>query len=127
MKEIKDTVRSRVRIAYDGSVHKTFHGTNREQRYATEVKVLKYLESCGCDFVPRLLECNDETLHIVTTNCGQPVSQLSEKKTKALFAELEQFGVRHGDEEMRNVTYDNQRGRFCIIDFELATIAVEES
>ena len=38
------------------------------------------------------------------------------------FAELEQYGVRHEDAQVRNITYDQRQGRFCIIDFEFATI-----
>jgi aminoglycoside phosphotransferase (APT) family kinase protein len=30
--------------------------------------------------------------------------------------------VRHDDAEMRNVTYRQADGRFCLIDFEFATI-----
>jgi hypothetical protein len=41
---------------------------------------------------------------------------------KALYAELEPFGVRHEDRELRNVTYRTSDGRFCLIDFEFATI-----
>ena len=50
---------------------------------------------------------------------------LDEKRTKELFAELEPFGVRHDDADMRNVTYRQQDGRFCLIDFEFATILPE--
>ena len=32
------------------------------------------------------------------------------------------FGVRHEDRELRNITYRVADGRFCIIDFEFATI-----
>jgi tRNA A-37 threonylcarbamoyl transferase component Bud32 len=39
-----------------------------------------------------------------------------------LFAELEKFGIRHDDPDMRNVTYRQSDGRFCLIDFEFATI-----
>jgi hypothetical protein len=39
-----------------------------------------------------------------------------------VFAELEQFGVRHEDRELRNITYRVDDGRFCVIDFEFATI-----
>ena len=126
MKEIKDTVRSRVRIAYDGSVHKTFHGTHAAERYAREVRVLRYLELKGCDFVPRVVGCDDETLTLVTTNCGQPVQKMSDEKIQSIFDELREFGVEHGDEFLRNITYDARRGRFCLIDFELATIVGEE-
>ena len=39
-----------------------------------------------------------------------------------MFAELEQYGVRHEDRELRNVTYRTSDGRFCLIDFEFATL-----
>src|ERR1039458_2151120 len=39
-----------------------------------------------------------------------------------LFPELKPFGVRHDDPDIRNVTYRQSDGRFCLIDFELATI-----
>lgn len=122
MKEIKDTIRSRVRIAYDGLVHKTFHGSHAPERFATEVRVLRYLESRDCPFVPRLIEADTAQLRIVTSNCGQPVERLSENKARSLFEELEQYGVRHHDPFVRNITYDSRRSRFCIIDFELAEI-----
>ena len=40
----------------------------------------------------------------------------------ALFLELESFGVRHGDPFPRNITYSPHLGRFCVIDFEFATL-----
>jgi len=61
-------------------------------------------------------------LKIVTTNCGTRVDQLNEQRQKELFAELEQYGVRHEDREMRNITYRASDGRFCVIDFEFATL-----
>lgn len=129
MQVAKDGVRSIVHVGYDGRVHKKFRGTDREKRYANEVAVLKTLENRGCDFVPRLLEQDDETLTIITTNVGHPVeSEISEEKSKALFAELEEkFGVIHQDAFQRNITYHPQLGRFCIIDFELADIIPQEN
>jgi hypothetical protein len=41
---------------------------------------------------------------------------------KELFDELETYGVRHDDAFLRNVTYRATDGRFCLIDFEFATI-----
>jgi hypothetical protein len=52
------------------------------------------------------------------------VDHVSEKKKEQIFAELEQYGVRHDDAEVRNITYSAQMGRFCVIDFEFATILV---
>jgi len=61
-------------------------------------------------------------LYLVTSNCGSRVDHVSEQKSKKIFNELEQYGVRHEDAEVRNITYDSRAGRFCVIDFEFATI-----
>lgn len=122
MQEVKDTARATVRIGFDGKVHKTFRGHFARERFDHEVRVLKYLEERGCTFVPRVIESDPAVLKLVTTNCGKRVDQLDPDKLKALFAELETFGVRHEDRELRNVTYRIADGRFCLIDFEFATI-----
>ncbi|HEY1110248.1 MAG TPA: serine/threonine protein phosphatase [Opitutaceae bacterium] len=122
MHNVKDTARATVRIGFDGRVHKTFRGHFARERFEHEVRVLKYLEERGCTFVPKVLESDPAILKLVTTNCGQRVDQLDPEKLKALFAELETFGVRHEDRELRNVTYRIADGRFCLIDFEFATI-----
>jgi predicted Ser/Thr protein kinase len=122
MNQVKDTLRATVRIGYDGRVHKQFRGPKAEERFANEVRVLQYLERRTCPFVPRLLEHDPQTLQMVTSNCGMRVDHLDEERLKELFAELEKFGVRHDDAEMRNVTYRRSDGRFCLIDFEFATI-----
>jgi predicted Ser/Thr protein kinase len=122
---VKDTLRAAVRVGYDGRVYKQFRGPKAEERFANEVKVLRYLEARACPFVPRLLEAEEAELRIVTSNCGSRVDHLDEARTRELFAELERYGVRHDDAEMRNVTYRIQDGRFCLIDFEFATILPE--
>lgn len=122
MQEVKNTQRALVRIGYDGSVHKTFRGPQAYARFENEVRVLRYLEKRGCDFVPRLLEVDEPDLKIITTNCGSRVDQVNPERLHALFAELETFGVRHDDPEIRNVTYRRTDGRFCLIDFEFATL-----
>lgn len=122
MEDVKNTARALVKIGFDGRVHKTFRGHQARERFENEVLVLQYLEKMGCDFVPRLLEHDPATLKIVTTNCGTRVEHFGEERRKQLFAELEQFGVRHDDPFVRNVTYRNTDGRFCIIDFEYATL-----
>ena len=122
MQEVKDTLRATVRLGYDGRVHKTFRGPKAEERFATEVKVLEHLENRGCTFVPRLLESHPDQLKIVTTNCGTRVEHLDEVRMKEIYAELAPYGVRHDDAEMRNITYRQSDGRFCVIDFEFATI-----
>lgn len=122
MLQVKDTLRSTVQLTFDGRVHKTFHGPDADKRFENEVKVLKHLEARGCTFVPKLLDADNARLRITTTNCGSRVEHLDPKRTAEIFAELEPFGVRHDDVDVRNVTYSQQAGRFCIIDFELATI-----
>ena len=125
MLKVKDTLRATVQLTFDGRVVKVYHGPDAEKRFTNEVRVLRYLETRGCNFVPRLLEADAKELRIVTTNCGSRVDHLDEKRTKELFTELEKFGVRHDDPEMRNVTYRFSDGRFCLIDFEFATILTE--
>ena len=125
MLQVKDTLRAMVRIGYDGKVHKTFRGPKAEERFATEVRVLRHLEGRGCPFVPRLIEAHPDQLKIVTTNCGNRVDHLDAARMRELYEELHAYGVRHDDAELRNVTYRNTDGRFCLIDFEFATILDE--
>ena len=122
MHEVKDTQRALVRIGYDGLVHKTFRGPEAYVRFENEVRVLRYLETRDCGFVPRLLDSDEATLKITTSNCGSRVDQVNPERLKELFAELESFGVRHDDPEIRNITYRKTDGRFCVIDFEFAAI-----
>ena len=119
---VKDTLRATVRVGYDGRVTKIFRGPKAAERFANEVRVLRHLAARQCPFVPRLLEDDKEELRIVTSNCGRRVDHLDEPRTRELFAELEPYGVRHEDADMRNVTYRQSDGRFCLIDFEFATI-----
>jgi tRNA A-37 threonylcarbamoyl transferase component Bud32 len=122
MLQVKNTLRATVNLTFDGRVIKVYHGPNAEERFDNEVRVLRHLEARGCNFVPKLLEADPAELRIVTTNCGSRVEHLDAQRTQELFAELEAYGVRHDDPDMRNVTYRQSDGRFCLIDFELATI-----
>lgn len=122
MHEMKDTARATVRIGYDSRVYKTFRGHRARERFEHELRVLRHLEAQGCEFVPRVLEADAEALLLVTTNCGGRVEHMGEERQKQIFAELEQYGVRHEDPFLRNITYRTSDGRFCIIDFEFATL-----
>ena len=122
MLQVKDTLRATVNLTFDGRVIKVYHGPNAEERFRNEVRVLRHLTAQGCHFTPKLLEAAPAQLRIVTTNCGSRVEHLDEQRRQELFSELETYGVRHDDPDMRNVTYRQSDGRFCIIDFELATI-----
>ncbi|MGH7975038.1 MAG: serine/threonine protein phosphatase [Limisphaerales bacterium] len=122
MLKVKDTLRATVHLSFDGRVFKTYHDPKARERFENEVRVLKLLESRGCNFVPRLLEADENKFCIVTTNCGSRVEHIDDQHAKELFAELEKFGVRHDDPDPRNITYRISDGRFCLIDFEFATI-----
>lgn len=122
MLQVKDTLRATVQASFDGRVYKTYHGLDARERFNREVRVLRYLDTRGCGFVPRLLEADPVKLRIITTNCGTRVEHLDAERTRELFAELEKYGVRHDDPDIRNVTYRQSDGRFCVVDFELLTI-----
>lgn len=122
MLKVKDTLRATVHLSFDGRVFKSYHGPDAPKRFANEVRVLRHLAAQGCNWVPRLLEADAKILRIVTTNCGTRVEHIDSERARQLFAELEKFGVRHDDADPRNITYRFSDGRFCLIDFEFATI-----
>ena len=122
MQEVKDSKQATVRIGYDGRVHKSFRGPLARRRFENELQVLRYLEKQHCPFVPKVVEADESKLYMVTTNVGSIVDKISQDKLDHLFRELEQYGVRHNDPYPRNVTYNADLGRFCLIDFEFATI-----
>jgi tRNA A-37 threonylcarbamoyl transferase component Bud32 len=122
MLQVKDTLRATVQLSFDGRVFKTYHGRDAQSRFEKEARVLRFLEARGCGFVPRLLEADAGAPRIVTTQCGTRVEHLDAERARELFAELETYGVRHDDPDVRNVTYRQSDGRFCVVDFEFATI-----
>lgn len=122
MLKVKDTLRATVNLTFDGRVIKAYHGPDAPQRFENEVRVLRHLEERSCAFVPRLLKADPARLRIITSNCGSRVEHLDAERTRELFAELEPYGVRHDDPDIRNVTYRQSDGRFCVIDFEFATL-----
>ena len=120
--KVKDTLRSTVNLTFDGRVVKVYHGPKAQERFDNEVRVLRYLEQRGCNFVPKLLEADRDELRIITTSCGSRVDRIDDQRVKELFAEVEQYGVRHDDPDPRNITYRQSDGRFFVIDFEFAEI-----
>ena len=126
MLKVKDTLRSTVNLTFDGRVVKAYHGPNAQERFENEIRVLRYLEQRGCNFVPRLLEADPEGPRIITTSCGSRVERIDDDRLHELLAELESYGVHHDDPDPRNVTYRQSDGRFCLVDFELATILSEK-
>jgi tRNA A-37 threonylcarbamoyl transferase component Bud32 len=119
---VKDSKVAQVRVGYDGRVHKWYRGPLAKERFENERQVLHHLEEKGCSFVPRVLEEDESELYLVTSSCGKKAGNLSEEKQQALFDELEKYDVRHEDQANRNITYHTRLGRFCLIDFEFATI-----
>lgn len=122
MHEMKDSSVALVRIGFDGLVHKYYRGPLAKERFENERRILRYLEEKGCNFVPKVVEEDEDKLYLMTTNCGGKVEKISDEKLNALFEELASYGVNHDDRAARNVTYSPQLGRFCLIDFEFATL-----
>ena len=122
MIKLKQTQRSIVKLAFDGHVHKRYLGALALERLANEVRILQHLEVAGCSFVPRVVSYSLDTMIVVLTNCGQPVQLLNDEKVAYLFELLRQYGVEHEDPCLRNITYRSTDGKFCLIDFEFASI-----
>lgn len=125
MRNYKDTAQAKVIMCFDGTVQKVYRGPGAQHRYENEVHVLEYLEEHHCPFVPRILERDAAHRTVRMTNCGLPVERLTPARLHDLFDELESFGVRHNDPFARNVTYEPRSGRFCVIDFEFATVLAD--
>ncbi len=122
MIKLKQSQRSIVKLAFDGHVHKQYLGALALERLANEVRVLQHLEAARCPFVPRVLSYSLDSMTVVLTNCGHPVQLLSDEKVARLFELLRDFGVEHEDPCLRNITYRSTDGKFCLIDFEFATV-----
>src|SRR4051812_2092657 len=101
MLQVKNTQRATVHVTFDGRVVKTYHGPDAQARFTNEVRVLQFLAARRCGFVPQLLEADPAKLRIITTNCGTRVEHLDADRQRELFAELETFGVRHDDPDVR--------------------------
>ena len=101
----KDSPRARVRFRSNGNITKQFRGATARERFANEVRVLRFLESKLCPFVPRLIHADPDRLEIDITHCGAAIQYLSPRKLEEIFSSLEAYGVRHEDQAMRNVTY----------------------
>ena len=123
---LKNSPKTRVRFRSDWSVSKTFRGSNARERFENEIRVLRFLESKLCRFVPRLIHIDPDRLEVVITHCGAAIQHLSPRKLEEIFSSFESYGVRHGDPAIRNLTYRASDGSFCVIDFELASI-IDES
>jgi len=122
---VKDTLRATVRVSFDGKVTKEFHGPKARERFENEARVLRHLAARHCPFVPHLISADPKSLTLTTSSCGSRVDYLDDERRKELFAQLEHFGVRHDDPDIRNVTYSQQLGLFCLIDFEFASLLDE--
>jgi predicted Ser/Thr protein kinase len=122
MLNVKDTLRATVRLSFDGRVFKTYHGPKARKRFENEVRVLRHLEARRCGFVPRLLEADPEKLHHRHHQLRRPRGAPGRAAPGGVVRRAGKFGVRHDDPDVRNVTYRIADGRFCIIDFEFATI-----
>lgn len=122
MKELKNTKRATVHLGYDGKIYKKYLGPLARERYDNEVRILRFLSEKNCNFVPKLLSRDPQELSIVMSYCGKQATQLSDDKVSSIFDELESYGVKHDDPFLRNITYDDIEGRFCVIDFEFAEL-----
>ena len=122
MQKVKDTLRATVNLSYDGRVFKIYHGPDAEKRFANEVRILRHLEARGCDFVPRLLEADAKQLRIITTNCGSRVEHLDRTGHEGIVCGTGKIWrpARRPGHAQRDLPLSD--GRFCLIDFELATI-----
>ena len=125
MLKIKDTLRATVHMSFDGRVFKTYHGPNAKERFENEVRVLKFLESRGCNFVPRLLEADEKKCGSSRRTAERALITWTKNARRNCSPNWKNSVCGMTTADPRNVTYRLSDGRFCLIDFELATILPE--
>ncbi len=107
-------------------MYKTYHGPGQARaRFTNEVRILRHLEARGWrGSSPACSKPIPSSFQIITTNCSIAPRGASGRGTpgRNCLPNWSTFGVRHDDADMRNVTYRQSDGRFCVIDFELAAI-----
>ena len=75
--------------------------------------------------MPRLLNADEAKVRIITSNRGTRVEHLDEARTKEILPNWKSSACATMIPDIRNVTYRQKDGRFCLIDFEFATILPE--
>ena len=84
----------------NNTIVKNFRGHDKEERFENEITILKYLESKGCECVPKLLDSDPETLTTITTYVGEKVFEINEVDHRVLHNRVEAFGVSHNDRKL---------------------------
>lgn len=107
----------------DNKVIKRFIGEKNKNLFENEVKVLRFLEEKGCDFVPKIISVDSENTAVVMTHCGTRLKDPNIGIIRQLFFDLEsKYRVKHGDPCVVNVLYNSSNNKLYIIDFEVSTI-----
>lgn len=121
--KLSDSIKSIISFRPDNTVVKRYIGEGNRILFENEIKILRFLEEKGCDFVPKIISVDSEKLMFVMDNCGVRARNLTKEIQDQLFLDLEKkYGVKHNDADPRNVVYNIINNRFYIIDFELSTI-----
>ncbi len=125
MEQVKDTLRATVRISYDGKVYKTFRGPTPMSVSPPKFGCSAISKSDNVPSFRAFWRRIAAQLRIVTTNCGRRVEHLDDEPGEGAFCRTCHMGSATTMPRCRNVTYRQSDGRFCLIDFEFATILPE--
>ena len=107
---IQNNARAVVKIdKTNGIVEKNFLGDDEDNvrdRFETEIKILKYLESKGCDFVPKLIEFDEESFFVKTSYMGESLGEIDIAEHRKIHDRLIAFGVTHNDSVINPDLFD---------------------
>ncbi len=96
-------------VKYDrtnNTIVKNFRGRDKKKRFENETTILRYLESKGCECVPKLLDSDPETLTTITTYVGENALKINEIDHRSLHNRVEAFGVTHNDRKLNPDLFD---------------------
>ena len=128
MRNLKDGIRSLVKIDFYGNVHKYFRGTDKEKRFTNEIRILKASNNVAVNMCPATSNPTrvSSTLLPATVALQLQISQ-RKKPRKSFVISKKNMVSATMIRFPRNITYDPNEGRFCVIDFELATLLDDPS
>lgn len=103
-----------------------------EKAFKNELRIYKLAKAKRVNFIPKLLDYDEEKRILVIANVGISLDKLAKQRkvqTKTFLPEIKNlyekfrkvFGMHHNDLRYKNIVYNPKQKRFYLIDFEFTS------
>ena len=103
-----------------------------EKAFRNELRIYKLAKAKRVNFIPKLLDYDEEKRTLVIANVGISLDKLAKQRkvqTKTFLPEIKKlyeqfrkvFGMHHNDLRYKNIVYNPKQKRFYLIDFEFTS------